>query len=613
MVEVASIGRRVLDALVSMAVLTPEQVAAADERARMSGADSAGRWLCDHGVIAPDQIALALERELGVPHVDLSSYSPDESALALVPAERARAYSVLPMFEIDRILTVAVGDPAGVFALDSLGAELGLELEAVLVDPGSLAQALATYYEPARDGTPADPAGAPEIPSASPALEEGLVQPASGAGTPETGSLIAEPAPEGMFHTDRDAAEPEGKPTPDVSNSAIDLDVLAVADAGKVAVLVSDIVTDALDRGASAIHLLPYKDDFFLVYRIGGRLEQVASAPLSMQAGLVDGFKSYVRAGAIRGAGPALGRLRTRIGERELVLTLSAVATVAGHRLVVSLGSDPGSPRDLPALGVSEAETRALHAMVERGRGILLVCAPVAGGRSATYYALLAHAAAVGKSVYSVEHSIDYEIPAVAQVLVDPGSPVGAASYLAVGARQDTDVVAIDSMQSVEDVHRAIEAAALGKLVIATFSGAGIVAGVSRMLDLGAEPTSLAAALTFGVGQRLVRTTCPDCSAEEHSTLAARIPGGVPGMVSLAGSGCSSCDGSGFGGVTGVFEVLPFTEPVRAAIAGGAQAARLAERAQAAGMRPMLASGLVKVEQGLVSAEELNRVLRFAE
>jgi type II secretory ATPase GspE/PulE/Tfp pilus assembly ATPase PilB-like protein len=226
---------------------------------------------------------------------------------------------------------------------------------------------------------------------------------------------------------------------------------------------------------------------------------------------------------------------------------------------------------------------------------------------------LLAHAAAVGKTVYSVEHSVDYEIPAVSQVLVNPGSPVAAAAYLEVGMRQDTDVVAIDSMQSVEDVHRAIEAAGIGKLVIATFSGAGIVAGVRRMLDLGAEPTSLAAALTFGVGQRLVRTNCPDCSAEEHSPIVAQIPGAAPGVVSHAGTGCSTCGGSGFGGMTGVFEVLPFAESVRAAIAASAEGAELAARAQAAGMRPMIASGLAKLDQGLVSAEELNRVLRFAE
>jgi type II secretory ATPase GspE/PulE/Tfp pilus assembly ATPase PilB-like protein len=250
--------------------------------------------------------------------------------------------------------------------------------------------------------------------------------------------------------------------------------------------------------------------------------------------------------------------------------------------------------------------------MVERGRGILLVAAPVAGGRSSTYYALLQHAAQAGKTVYSVERSIDYEIPAVAQVLVNPGSPVGAASYFAAGMRQDTDMLAIDSMQSVEDVHLAIEAAGMGKLVIATFAGADIVTAVRRMLDLGAEPVSLASALTLGIGQRVVRMNCPNCSADEKSPLTAKIAGAEKNMTTRKGAGCPNCGRSGFVGASGIFEVLPFTESVRAQIARNATAEQLAASAKAAGMRPMIASGLAKVRDGLVSVEELDRVLRFS-
>jgi len=268
-------------------------------------------------------------------------------------------------------------------------------------------------------------------------------------------------------------------------------------------------------------------------------------------------------------------------------------------------------PRGFLELGMSEAEARALQAMAERGRGLLLIAAPVAGGRSSTYYALLSHAASAGKTVYSVESSVEYEIPAVAQVLVNPGSPVGAASYFAAGIRQDTDVLAIDSIQSVEDVHLAIEAAGMGKLVIATFAGADIVSAVRRMLDLGAEPVSLASALTLGVGQRVVRTICPNCASDEKNPLADMIPGAEKGMLTRKGAGCPDCGKSGFAGATGIFEVLPFTEPVRAQIARDVSRSELDAAARAAGMRPMIASGLSKVRDGMVSVDELDRVLRF--
>jgi len=523
------------------------------------------------------------------------------------------------------MLTIAIGDPMDVFDLDSLAAELGLEIEAVLSDAASVKGAIIQYYgemadvaEPIAE-TPAQLAE--RLLDATPEeifSEEPVVDVADFFEAPvdQDVPIVAEApaaeepvAPAEPVRTIEDVVETVSTEGP----SAIDLDVLAVADTRKVAVLVSDILEHAIVRGANRIQLLPYKDDFFLVYRVHGRLEKIASAPLSMQGALVEGFKNFARLSSVESTRPALGRVKSHIGDRDLVVTVSAVPTIAGQRVVISVATDKAAPRGLAELGMNEAEVRALHAMVERGKGILLVCAPVAGGRSSTYYALLQHAAQFGKTVYSVERAIDYEIPAVAQVLVSPGSPVGAEGYFAAGIRQDTDVIAIDAMQSVEDVHLAVEAAGVGKLVIATYSGGDIVSGVRRMLDVGVEPVSLASALTLGVGQRLVRMNCPHCSAPQKSPLADRIPGAEPGTPSKRGSGCPACANTGFQGATGIFEVLPFTEQVRAPIAHGASADQIAATVKAAGMRPMVASGLAKVKEGLVSPEELNRVLRFAE
>ena len=661
---------RVLDTLVSSGLLTVEQLASVRESAAASGVDP-GIALLDRGLVTDADVRGVLEEEMGVPQVDLSSYAPEESALALVPAEVARAHRVLPLFDIEGMLTVAIGEPRDVFILDAVTAETGLEFEPVLADKASVLGAIVQYYggqepgeavpeeapaeealadiapaevappepapepepEPEPEPIPEPPTAAPETSApheavateelfidtrdlfeveepAPPAAEPAVPAPPSEAPAPlePTSAGVVASAEEAEGETiDRvaAAASPEGVPT-------VDLDVLAVADAGKVAVLVAEILELAVHRGANRIHLLPYKDDFFLVFRTSGRLEKVASAPLSMQQPLIDGFKNFARLGSVPPAVPALGRLHAHLADKDLVVTVSTVPTVAGQRMVISLAAAQPTPRTLLELGMSDAETRALHAMVERGRGMLLVCAPVAGGSSSTYYALLAHAAQVGKTAYSVERSIEYELAAVAQVLVNPGSPVGASSYFSAGMRQDTDVIAIDSLQSVEEVHLAIEAAGLGKLVIATYAAGDIVSGVRRMLDIGAEPNSLAAALTLGVGQRLVRTTCPKCAQDESSSAASKIPGAPKGLKSRAGSGCIACGKTGYSGVTGIFEVLPFTEPVRASIAKAPAGDEIAAAAKAAGMRPLSASGLGKVKDGLVSAEELNRVLRFA-
>jgi type II secretory ATPase GspE/PulE/Tfp pilus assembly ATPase PilB-like protein len=348
------------------------------------------------------------------------------------------------------------------------------------------------------------------------------------------------------------------------------------------------------------------------VYRVKGRLEKVASAPLSLQGALVEGFKNYARLTAVPSSLPALGRVRAEYGGRDLVLTVSAVPTISGQRVVITLSPHKPEPPSLESLGMGEAEYRALQAMVERGRGLLLLCGPVASGRSATYYALLAHAATVGKTVYSVERAVQYELPAVAQVMVNPGAPVGPASYIAAGLRQDTDVIAVDSVQSVEDVHLAVEAAGRGKLVIVTYTAGGVIDGVARLLSLGVEPNSLAAALTMAVGQRLVRTNCPSCSEEVKSDLNRLLPGAKKDMLSRQGTGCPECRESGYAGVTGIFEVLPFSEDIRGAIARGGTRDAIEEAALGAGMRPLVRSGLGKVKEGLVSVEELDRVLRFS-
>ena len=154
---------------------------------------------------------------------------------------------------------------------------------------------------------------------------------------------------------------------------AIDLDVLAVADDRKVAVLVADILDYAADRGATRIHLLPYKAEFFLVFRVSGRLEKIASAPLSMQAALIDGFKSYVRLTQTPSGQPALSRIRAEIRGKEYLLTTSVVPTLAGQRVVLALGSPVEPPESLIALGMNETEERALHTMVERGKGLVLI------------------------------------------------------------------------------------------------------------------------------------------------------------------------------------------------------------------------------------------------
>ncbi len=408
-------------------------------------------------------------------------------------------------------------------------------------------------------------------------------------------------------------AEPAQSATADDATPWIDLDVLAVADPARMALLVTEILEQAVRLGATKIHILPYRDDFFVVFRVDGRLRQVGAAPLSLQDALVEGVRNFMRLPAPGLGQPSVGRLHAEIAGAEVTLTLSAVKTISGHRLVVSIDQGELAPRPIAELGVGEQEQRALEALIERGAGLLLVVSPVGEGASETYYSVLAHAAAVGRTSYSVERSVGYEIAAAAQVPVPPGSPVAPVAFLSAGLRQDTDVMGADPLESREDVRLAIEATAHGKLMVATFAASSAASGVRRLLDLGVEPTSLASSLTMIVAQRLVRTVCPSCATDDDGDLAARLPGNESGMRGKIGSGCSACHDSGHGGVAGLFEATSVGDELQVAIEREGSAEEIESAALASGMRSFAAAGLDALQNGSVSAAELDRVLRFAE
>ena len=542
----ARLSMRVAEELGAVGLLTNEQLAWAFAQAESTG-ESAGRIVFEREFVTEADIARVLEESLGVPRLDLESYTPDEEALALVPAELARFFGVVPMFEIDGVLTVAIGKASDVFGLDELADKIGLEIEAVLADSGAVGAALAQSY--GAESAPADGASPGGTTSDEPSAPF-LGTPTAGAGDDTPPSEDSAP----------DSAVAHGSAAPGRMQTLtpVDLDVLAVADARRTSLLVTEIMEAAVARRASDLHVLPYKDDFFLTMRVDGRLEQFGHAPLSMQGALIDGFRSFLHMAAVA-EGPSVGRVQVDVSGIAVTVTASLVNTLAGQRLVLGIGYHPPAARALDELGLSESEVRAVSALAERGRGLVLVAAPIGEGGSDTYHALLAHAAVVGRTVYSVERGTGPRIPAVAQVPVLPSSSPGAAAYLAAGLGQDTDVLGIDALSSVHEVHLALEAADAGKLVVAGIVAAGTTVAVRALLDMGAEPVSLAAGVALVIGQRTVRAA----SGER----------------------------------TAVFELMPATDAVRAAIAGSATAAELEAAGREAGMRPLGAQSPARIDR----------------
>lgn len=588
-VEAVDITRRLCDAVVETGLVTPGRLAEAQVTASSSGRHL-GAVLSQAGLLTSQQAALVLERDLGIPRVDLSSYAPEPSALSLVPAEYARANNVLPLFAIDGVLTVALGDPFDVFALGALASEAGIDLEPVLAASIDVRAAVSQYYGSESQPLTVETGGVATDASASQVLVD------------DAGELEARP--------DVDGAPPAAEF--DVS-APIDLDVLAVADTARAAQLAGNILEHAVAAGADAVHLVPYKDDFFLAYRVAGVLEQVASAPLALEGALVDAFRSlgHLPAAATLPAAK-LGRTRLRIAEREIALTTSVLPTVSGQRMVLSLGRMGGVIPTFASLGMSAAEAKAVEVLLERGAGLLVLFAPAGHRLSDTYYAALSHAADAGRTVVSVERAIEHELPAVAQVLADPASPTGSAGILSAAIAQDTDILALDGLSTPEEMRLVIEAAVSGRLVVATVEAADIAHGVRHLFELGAEPHGLAAALTIAMAQRTVRTNCERCTVEADRARHGR-PAWLPSDVTgRAGTGCSACESSGYGEQVALYETLAFTQALSALVATRPSASAIAAAAAAAGMRSLLDAGIDAVRSGSVSVTELAHALHLA-
>jgi len=588
-VEAVDITRRLCDAVVQTGLVTPGRLAEAQVAASSSGRHL-GAVLSQAGLLTAQQAALVLERDLGIPRVDLSSYTPEPSALSLVPAEYAVANNALPLFEIDGVLTVALGDPFDVFALGALASEAGIDLEPVLAARADVQAAVAQYYGAGAQAAPG------ELPGAG-----------SGAAPLEASLDDVDRQPEAEAET------ADAPPAAEFDVSApIDLDVLAVADTARAARLAGNILEHALAAGADAVHLVPYKDDFFLAYRVAGTLERVASAPLALEGPLVDAFRALGHLPSSTAQRAELGRTRLRVSEHDIVLTTSVLPTVSGERVVLSFGRLERAVPTFASLGMSVAEAKATEVLLERGEGLLVLFAPAGHRASDTYYAALSHAAEAGRTVVSIERAIAHELPAVAQVLADPSSPTGAAGVLATALVQDTDILALDGLSTPEEMHLVVDAAVSGRLVVATVEAADIAHGIRHLFELGAEPHGLASALAIAVAQRTVRTNCERCTVEAERTGHDR-PAWLPSDIApKAGSGCAACESTGYDEPVVLFETLAFTQALSALMATRPSASAIAAAAAGAGMRSLVDAGVDAVRSGSVSVAELARALHLA-
>ena len=547
--------------------------AAAISRARRAAEAASERLdfvLVKLGLISESDLCIAYAT-----YCDLPLVSPGDVPEQPVLADRLKlsflkANRLLPISLDGKSLLIATADPFVDEVTKAISYMLDVEVDLAVITPAELERALRTLYHDAGGETHTD--------------EEQVAALVSG-----------------------DGSEYDIERLRDIANEA------------PVIRLVNQMISRAVERGASDIHVEPGRDAVAVRYRIDGFLQQERLVPATLRAALTTRIKIMAKLDIAERRLPHDGRIKFAVRGVEIDIRVSTLPTVFGESIVMRILDRTRVELDFTKLGLNEATQANLHRLMSLPNGIVLVTGPTGSGKTTTLYTALKHLNRPELKLFTVEDPIEYQLSGINQIQVQPqiglDFPVALRSIL----RQDPDIVMIGEIRDLETARIAIQAALTGHLVFSTLHTNSAVAAITRLIDIGLERYLLASTVSGVMAQRLVRKLCHGCARPHrdgdrlHGKLRMALPEGM--AIDLSGSrepvGCEACGGTGYSGRTTISELLVIDDSMREAIGRRSQDQRAIEQlARAAGFRTLYEDGLVKVGVGETTLEEVLRVTR---
>jgi type IV pilus assembly protein PilB len=565
--------------------VTPVQLQEALNHQRQNG----GRLstsLVKLGIIADDDITAVVSRHCGVPAINLREFDLDLSVVRLVPAESATKYNVLPVGRSGTTLTLAMADPTNVFAMDDVKFMTGLHVEPVVASESAIREAIARCYGGKNGNGAADPVSAAK------------------------GSDLANLALQELG-TDNDNIE--------VVAEAAEIDAASLEKAGgeaPIIKLVNALMLSAIQKGASDIHIEPYEKDMRIRFRIDGQLQSVMTPAIKFRDPIVSRVKIMARLDIAEKRLPQDGRIKARFVDRgrnrDIDFRVSVLPTLFGEKVVLRLLDPEGLKLDMTKLGFeTEALARFMRA-IRKPWGMVLVTGPTGSGKTNTLYSSLAQINDPHVNIMTAEDPVEFNLPGVNQVPVREQIGMTFASVLRSFLRQDPNVILVGEIRDGETAGIAVKAALTGHLVLSTLHTNDAPSSINRLVNMGIEPFLVANSVNLIAAQRLVRRICGECK-EPHPASVAELteagfrPDDAPTVTPMRGRGCERCNGSGYKGRVGVFEVMEISERLREMIITGAPNSELRRVAMEEGMLTLRQSGLEQVRKGLTTLEEVVR------
>ena len=516
-----------------------------------------------------DRVLRLLAEEFSVPYADLEQQQPSKELLALFPVRILLERHLLPLREDDGAVIVASSQLFDASGLDELRLASGRELRLALAPEAEIDRCIKVLL---------------------------------GVGADTLQSLVSEAAEAGVQVIDQDADE--------------DVDLAAAAEDASIIKFVNQILTEAIERRATDVHFEPFEDALRVRYRVDGVLQEANIPPevRQFQPAIVSRLKILSRLDISEKRLPQDGRLKLRVAAREIDVRVSIIPMLHGEAVVLRLLDRGETLLGLEHLGMSDRDRLAFGRVLGLPHGIVLVTGPTGSGKTTTLYAGLSQINDIERKIVTIEDPIEYHLRGINQIQVSDKSGLTFARGLRSILRHDPDVILIGEIRDRETAEIAVQASLTGHLVFSTLHTNDAPGALTRLMDMGIEPYLVASSLETVLAQRLVRLICPACR-EQFIPADAKVLaelGDTPGVphptVLWRGPGCRQCQGTGYHGRTGIFEVMPITEEIRAMILEHSSAGEIRKVAVRQGMRGLREDGWRLVRDGRTTVEEVLRV-----
>jgi type IV pilus assembly protein PilB len=546
-------ARMIGEVIVDLGYADRETVEEAVAAARSQGRPT-GQVLVERGVLRHDQLARAVAERFGLDFVDLSVYDLDMGAVNLIRSETAKRYQAVPVgYADDGALLLAMADPTNVLTIDDVAMMTGRRVRVAAASVEDLSLLLTRLAQ----------------------MDDSIED------------IVDE--------------EHEADSEPDMLAEEADRDAPVIK-------LVHSIVAQAIQLGASDIHVNPEEGDTRVLFRVDGVLSPAATIKRRMAMGVVSRIKIMGDLDISEKRIPQDGRFALTVDGRRVDIRVVTLPLVHGEGVVMRILDGGVRVEGLEALGMQQAELDRFTSAINKPNGAVLVTGPTGSGKSTTLYAALNVLNDGERSILTIEDPVEQRMPGVKQMQIAPKAGVTFDVGLRSMLRADPDVIMVGEIRDRETAHIAIEAALTGHLVLSTLHTRDAPSALGRLIDMGIEPFLVSSAIDCIVAQRLVRMLCKHCKRPQKVSETVLAEHGLAGAEPYEPVGCSRCGGSGYRGRVGLYEVMSVSERIRALILERASVDEMVAIAVGEGMLRLRDDGLVKVREGLTSIAEIERM-----